>query len=674
MAGSQIAQAHQAELAVPSQPTYLGHSILTPQYVGFSTKVYLGLPGGQRQFANPVSRKSALSQVFFFPPACGPDLFSRLPAEMILAIMEHLHGEDILILRRAVPQVLRVLETGEHSSEVWKIVRLAAGLPVEEVKEVKKVKKKHERPTASEMVKIRYVLETHCMACGDCHAYRQWNFGFRLCSTCLIPRLTMFPDFMAEHGEMFTEWGQLREAIPWHTACSVPGLAGLGATLVTRKTWADQVARELKISISGESRKQLRKDKENINSSILASLEASHGFTTFKSLVSLSPAGITTGLALNRLARQRQKWFTERLLSMAAMKFTTADIPKIQDPEWRKIMSKRSEPGREDEWEERQTRLRLMARAHRNKRLTALLHDHTPPLPYAGHADFQRTNHETSHHAVGSLPAFVFLKICRFSDAKTAMALERTCSAACSILRSSAAETTWHHLRLAAGLEAKYAGWSERRFLNFALRKLCHCGSEGVTLWTFAMTLCGDCFAEHVLKADEVPSDVIRSLKRAMPSLHPEVYAARGWISSTADSVRLLSRDYVGAIQHWISHIPAATQAQLPPDFLSEYLEEWTAEFREVVQLCEKWQEKYCSRTRGVRRRREIAITRKIQIHFPEFNGSARADDDLRWKRLVDQPHPLSEREWRSIRNEALKRVGYQEGKATVGRAHQEVP
>lgn len=59
------------------------------------------------------------------------------------------------------------------------------------------------------------------------------------------------------------------------------------------------------------------------------------------------------------------------------------------------------------------------------------------------------------------------------SDVKTTMALERTCSAACLILRSSTAEITWRHLRLAAGLETKYPAWSDRQFLRFAFRRLC---------------------------------------------------------------------------------------------------------------------------------------------------------------------------------------------------------
>lgn len=60
------------------------------------------------------------------------------------------------------------------------------------------------------------------------------------------------------------------------------------------------------------------------------------------------------------------------------------------------------------------------------------------------------------------------------------------------------------------------------------------------------------------------------------------MYAARGWVSLPADGVRLLSRDYVEAIQLWISQIPAATQTQLPPDFLSEYFEEITVKLRRV--------------------------------------------------------------------------------------------
>ncbi|KAG8958143.1 hypothetical protein FRC00_003009, partial [Tulasnella sp. 408] len=53
------------------------------------------------------------------------------------------------------------------------------------------------------------------------------------------------------------------------------------------------------------------------------------------------------------------------------------------------------------------------------------------------------------------------------------------------------------------------------------------------------------------------------------------------------------------AVQRWISQIPAATQAQLPPDFLSEYLEETTVKLRQVIQLSEKWEEEYRSQTAG---------------------------------------------------------------------------
>lgn len=49
------------------------------------------------------------------------------------------------------------------------------------------------------------------------------------------------------------------------------------------------------------------------------------------------------------------------------------------------------------------------------------------------------------------------------------------------------------------------------------------------------------------------------------------------------DSVRLLSRHYVGAVQDWVSEIPVATKAQFPQDFLATYLEQETEAFCMVV-------------------------------------------------------------------------------------------
>ncbi|KAG8906460.1 hypothetical protein FRC01_008011, partial [Tulasnella sp. 417] len=422
-----------------------------PQHPRRPNVVYLGLPST----TSPHKSKSAKDSACYFSPPCGPDFFSGLSAELTLNILEHLDAEDIITLRTASAKVLRVLEAGDHSSRLWKRVKLEAGVPVKKehqvkeghpvkdghpVKEGRRVEERHERPDPDELVAIRYVLENHCMKCRGYPAYRQWEFGFRLCSTCLVPRITTFKDFMTEHGDMFTDWG------------SVPGLVGVGAPLVTRKSWANQVARDLRINITVRRPKQLKKEKAAISARIMDYLEASRGFSM--SLLPLRPTNISGGEALDRLARQRQKWFTAQLLAMPSQKFIPADIPNLQNLEWSRIMSKQSEPGQEMEWNERQTRLRLMAGTRRNNRLSGLLRDHPPPLPCADSIGPPRTDQDISYRYVGSVPAVVFLKICRFSDVKTAMAIERTCSAAYSILRSSAAETTWHALRLAAGLEA----------------------------------------------------------------------------------------------------------------------------------------------------------------------------------------------------------------------------
>ncbi|KAG8898739.1 hypothetical protein FRC00_002358, partial [Tulasnella sp. 408] len=486
--------------------------------------------------------------------------------------MEDLPGEDVLALRRAVPQIMRILATNDQTSEIWKTVRLAAGVPA--------VKGGNERPSPIEFNQIRYVLETHCMACGDCPAYRQWVFGFRLCSSCLTPRVTTFHDFREEHSDLTNEWGNLREAIPWVVTSSVPGLVGVAGSLVARKTWADQVAQNLKSSIWRKTPKQIEKEKEEISSSILAGLQASRTFATvshsawpkylngslrfnpmFKSLAPLRPTRITNALTLDRLARQRQKWLTDRLLGVKSLKLVISDIPNMQVSDWRKILYKTSEPGTEDEWDERYTRLRLMVARRRNTRLAALLHRNVPPLPSDDSVGAQRTNQEITGLSVGRLPALVFLEICRFSDIKTVTRLEQVSSVACSILKSSAAESLWRHLRLAVGLE--------------------DCGSEGITVWVFAKTLCGKCFAEKVIRADQVLLHMSKEFKGAMPSLHAESCSSWGWFSSSPIGVRLFSRDYAQAVQDWISQIPDDIWEQLPQDFLAKHLDEWTAPFKE---------------------------------------------------------------------------------------------
>lgn len=63
------------------------------------------------------------------------------------------------------------------------------------------------------------------------------------------------------------------------------------------------------------------------------------------------------------------------------------------------------------EWDERQTRLRLMTRSHRNTRLAASVHHYPPPLPGVDHGYSQNANQDLSHYYVGPLPATVFLKV-----------------------------------------------------------------------------------------------------------------------------------------------------------------------------------------------------------------------------------------------------------------------
>ncbi|KAG8912144.1 hypothetical protein FRC01_005266, partial [Tulasnella sp. 417] len=277
------------------------------------------MPGQQKPSSHPFSR-SAERRALFFPQPTGPNFFSGLAAELYLNILEYLDAEDILALRTASPRVRRALEKGRHSSRLWRRVQIEAGLPVEEGQQ---------RPTPDELVKIFYVLENHCMA---------WALTF---VASIAYRITSFKDFMTDHGEMFTDWGELT----LHALGFVPGIVETMGPLVTRKTWGDQVVERLKDSMARRKPKQLRKDKERISSSIIDGLKISQAFST--SLVPLKPKNISNAAALNRLARQRQAWFVAQLLGMSPQKFILPDIPKLQDVEWRRIMYKQSEPGME---------------------------------------------------------------------------------------------------------------------------------------------------------------------------------------------------------------------------------------------------------------------------------------------------------------------------------------
>ncbi|KAG8958142.1 hypothetical protein FRC00_003008 [Tulasnella sp. 408] len=221
---------------------------------------------GQGDISLPVNPRSAEGRALSFPSPSGPDFFSRLPPELLLNIMENLYGEDVIALRRASPQIMRILEGSEHNSRVWKTIRLAAGVPA--------IEGGQQSPSPSELTEIR---------------------------------VTKFRDFIEEWGELFDGWANLREAIPWVTASGIPGLTELGGALVARKTWAEQVAQDLKWSVSGRKKKEIKKDTESINSCILKCLKASRTFAL--SIVKLHPTKIAGVRALSRLARQRQKWY-----------------------------------------------------------------------------------------------------------------------------------------------------------------------------------------------------------------------------------------------------------------------------------------------------------------------------------------------------------------------------
>lgn len=164
--------------------------------------------------------------------------------------MENLPGEDVLALRRAVPLIMRILATNDQTSQIWRTVRLAAGVPAVEGGE--------QRPSPSELTEIRYVLETHCMVCTCLHdltfdsycssqglrvlpcipAVGLWIQAlFRLphskVLSIVVPqykyfllttfafvacRVTTFRDFLDEHDELVNDWGNLREGIPWVAA------------------------------------------------------------------------------------------------------------------------------------------------------------------------------------------------------------------------------------------------------------------------------------------------------------------------------------------------------------------------------------------------------------------------------------------------------------------------
>ncbi|KAG8940995.1 hypothetical protein FRC04_004851 [Tulasnella sp. 424] len=609
-----------------------------------SNKVYLG-PPEKRKFNHHRSSKPTIPAISFSSP-WGPDLFSKLPVELLLIVLEYLHGEDILSIRLAIPTCFRILKE-QNSSKAWNTARLAAGLPVDEGK--------RELPTALELEGIRYALESHCMACGRYHAYRQWEFGLRLCSSCLLPRIITLRDFMSNNGDLFNNRDHLRDVIGWVYSESLPGLMGFGyGTLVARKVWVDRVVEEVASHVRYNPKpKDARRDNEIIKDKVLSCVRTLHRFR--KTIQPFTVSKLTHPLALDRLSRQRQKWFGEGFLAMTAMKFIGADIPRIQESNWRQIMYKKSEPGKQDEWDERHTRLRLMVTSHRNARLLCLLQDHELPVPSSNLIDLHETNQDISERYVGKLSALVFLKICSFSDVEMVITLEQTSSTARSILRSSEAESTWQRLCLDVGLPVKYPGWSERQFLHFAFRRLCHCGSEGVTVWMFARTLCGDCFAKSVVRADEVLFDMGKDFKAGMPKLHAKLYMAWRWYNAPAGDIRLLSRDYVEAVQKWSSQLPGAIRKQLPEDFLVKHVEDCTEPFREISRYCDKWQERYFSNMDGVQRRREAAILRKIRAHDATWQAPSQLFEDPRWKQLVNRVHPFSECEWESIRDEVLK-------------------
>ncbi|KIO22909.1 hypothetical protein M407DRAFT_9685 [Tulasnella calospora MUT 4182] len=320
--------------------------------------------------------------------------------------------------------------------------------------------------------------------------------------------------------------------------------------------------------------------------------------------------------AFNRLARQRQRWLSGFILRLAPLKFVPEDIPAMDETDgW--------------EWDENETRLLSIVKNRRNARLSPLLQGKQPPAACDGRLEPQ-ISPDTSV----------------------------SCSAK-DILRSPLADDVWRQARASIGLKSKFPGWTERSFVHYAINRTCtYCSSEGLTLWAFAATMCGDCFGRRVMDLRDVSAVFSGPIRDSVPA---------AWVTGVKRDSLLVSKDYLEAVQTWATSFPDYARNMIPEDEFGRHIRIQNAQFMKVAEDGIKWQKDRDRRRNHMRKSREklyvltlllLSIANKLQAHAPPIHASQKVRCSSKWEAIVDKQYPLSELEWNRIERSVLAILG----------------
>lgn len=639
-------------------------------------------------------------------PELNQNYSFQLPTELQLKIIEGLHGEDILSIRETCLHFYGILQDPK-SVRLWDVVREDAGiLPADERPPLPTLNEKPPLPTLNEIVPplptpdknwlslptpdkkrlslptldekqpsspalnekepdekrppwptldeirvAKYVLQSHCMSCKVRKAYPQWELGFRLCETCLEPRLISNQEFTKLYWKTFNRKEQAKEAMGWFCPYSIPGVEAheVFCTSSPRK-WAITAAERVKWQLILDPKGSY----VELGDETASWLKATRSFCS-ETLKSLVVPDRSNQAAFNRLARQRQRWISELILRFVPLKFVPEDIPAMDGADgWGRFIYKSVAAGTFEEWNQNQNRLLGIVKDRRNARLAPLFEGKQPPTACDGKSEPQ-ISPSSIVAQLGPFPSEIFLKICSMTDMKTLCILEQVSCSTKDILRSPLAEGVWRRVRLRLGLEGKFPGWGERSFVRYAINRTCaHCSAEGLPLWHFATTLCGNCFSTHVMDPRTAPATLPTSLKNSVPSIRSALFCRAGWVKGVKRDAGLVSKSYLEAIWTWAKSFPDDLQKVIPCDELERRICLQNAEFLKIAEDGARWQKDRDRRRDHMRRSRENFIKNKLQSRYPSLEFSEVTRRSSRWEAIVDEQYPLSELEWPRIEKEIL--------------------
>ncbi|KAG8916324.1 hypothetical protein FRC01_003227, partial [Tulasnella sp. 417] len=137
--------------------------------------------------------------------------------------------------------------------------------------------------------------------------------------------------------------------------------------------------------------------------------------------------------------------------------------------------------------------------------------------------------------------------------------------------------------------------------------------------------------------------------------IHSRPFVKYGWIKPSKKKLKLYRASYVDLLCQWFGDLPTEIKKYAPIDLIAKHVQKHTESFIEVAKQCEAWQTARDPGNVRLLDRRAQSILRRAERHQHVLGIPGHVFLSDEWKRVADKTHPLSEKEWKTIKEYTLK-------------------